>query len=472
MVYGGYKYIDYDYEVDTRSDIVVLHWVEGRKDIETLAEALAAESSVGTWTKLETVNMDVFERYRARVFRINAVGKTKGFVWLAYPLEHFDIENLPQILASIRGNVYGLSELEALKFLDIYLPPKLQRHFKGPKFGIDGMRKRLETYGNGRPHIGTIVKPKVGLSPKEWANVAYDAYKGGCDFVKDDENLVNQAFCRWQERVDEMMKVIDRIEKEEGRRVLYSPNITDRYSRMLDRIDYLKDIGWDMAMIDVYIMGYSALIDIVEELHKANIRIHAHRAGHTAETRGRFGCEYPVFAKLWRLIGVDQLHTGTGLGKMEGGPVLIRRYAEIVRCQEIDEALHLLSLNQKWNDDIKPLMPVASGGLNATLVPGLMEIYGRDFVVQAGGGIHGHPQGTRAGAKSMVQAVEAVMTSTSLMEKASNSKELATAIEKWGMGVDPNEVRARIKMVEENADSYRDLIFREGYRAFEILSRL
>lgn len=471
MVYGGYKYLELDYEPDMDNDIIVLHWVKGREPIEKLGEALAAESSVGTWTELKTINTEVFENYRAKIFRIEKVGKSAGFVWLAYPLEHFDSKNILQILASIRGNVYGLDELEALKFLDIYLPLKLQKHFHGPALGLEGVRKKLGTVKDRRPHIGTIVKPKVGLAPSEWAEVAYNAYFGGIDFVKDDENLVDQDFCPWKERVSEMLKVVDRIKSETGRTVLYSPNITDRYSRMIDRIDYLKDCGWDIAMLDVYMMGYSALIDVVDHLYDNKFMIHAHRAGHTAEARGDFGCSFAVFAKLWRLIGVDQLHTGTGVGKMEGSPLLVRRYGEICTKQELEPALHLLSLEQRMDERIKPVMPVASGGLNAGMVDSLVEIYGTDLVIQAGGGIHGHPDGSSAGARSLRAAVEGVIEGKNSKDKAKESQELSTALSKWGYS-EPSLIKDHFKLVNNNKDVFEKLIFSSGLDVFEAVEKI
>ena len=471
MVYGGYKYIDLDYEPDIENDILVWYWVKGKMQIEKLAEALAAESSVGTWTELKTVNMEVFEKFRAKIFRIEKVSENSGFVWLAYPLDHFDTKNLLQILASIRGNVFGLAELDSLKLLDISLPRKLQRHFSGPRFGLEGVRNRVGTNVKRRPHLGTIVKPKVGLAPKEWAEVAYNSYIGGVDFVKDDENLVDQEFCKWEERVDAVLDVIDKVKDETGRTVIYSPNITDRYTTMLRRMDHLKDRGWDVAMLDVYMIGYSALLEIVEDLHDAGFIIHAHRAGHTAETRGAFGCEYSVFTKLWRLIGVDQLHTGTGVGKMEGSPLIIRRYGQICRERQIEEALHLLGLGFEWEDTINPLMPVASGGLDAGKVDALVEIYGKDLVIQAGGGIHGHPEGTQAGAKSMRCAVDAVMEGKSSLEKAKECMELKMALDKWGY-TDPNEIRNVIDVVEEKKDVFLKLLFNMGYEALEVLDKL
>jgi ribulose-bisphosphate carboxylase large chain len=471
MAYGGYEYIDLDYQPDARNDLVVWHWAAGDMPVEKLAEALAAESSVGTWTELKTVNMDVFEKLRARVFRIEKVTDNSGFIWLAYPMDHFDIKNLLQILASIRGNVYGLSELTALKFLDITFPKKLQRTFKGPKFGLSGVRNRVGTDVEKRPHLGTIVKPKVGLAPKEWAEVAYNAFIGGVDFVKDDENLVDQAFCPWDDRVHAVLEVIDKVKTETGRTVIYSPNLTDTIPRMMERMDELSEMGWDVAMLDVYMMGYAALIEMVEQLHNKGFIIHAHRAGHTAETRGAFGVEYSVFAKLWRMIGVDQLHTGTGVGKMEGLPLTIRRYGQICRDRTIEEALHLFGLGFEWDDSIQALMPVASGGLDAGKVDALVEIYGKDVVIQAGGGIHGHPGGTVAGAKSLRCAVEAVMEGKSAPEKAEECPELKAALDKWEY-VDPKEIRKVSEFVDENKDLLVRKLFEVGYENFDVLDKI
>jgi ribulose-bisphosphate carboxylase large chain len=471
MVYGGYTYLEPDYEPDLNNDLLVWHWVEGGYEIEKLAEAIAAESSVGTWTKLKTINQEVFTKLRAKVYRIQKVKPTAGFVWLAYPLEHFDTKNLLQILASIRGNIYGLSELESLRFLDIWLPKRLQKLYPGTKLGLKGIRKRIGTEKTKRPHTGTIVKPKVGLAPKEWAKVAQQAYLGGVDFVKDDENLVDQDFCRWEERVHEVLNVIDKVEKKTGRKLAYSPNITDTYARMLERMDHLKDIGWDWAMLDVYMIGYSGLQDIVNELHKNKFFIHAHRAGHTAETRGAFGVEYSVFAKLWRLIGVDQLHTGTGVGKMEGAPASVRLYGDICRKNKAPAAEHLFSLGFDWSPGINPIMPVASGGLNAGSVDALMEIYGHDVVVQCGGGIHGHPGGTTAGAKSVIDAVEGVMKNTTSLNMAKKSKELKQSLDLWGYK-DPGIIKARLNDIEKNKKLITRLLMNSGYEAGFMLDRI
>jgi len=462
MVYGGYSYLDPEYIPDERRDFIALHWLRCTKDVEKCAEGVAAESSVGTWTDIKTINEKVLKLYRARVFRIKKVSCNSAYIWIAYPMEHFDAKNIVQILASIKGNIFGMGELLELKMLDVYLPKDFISEFKGPKFGVQGIRAMVGS--EKRPHIGTIVKPKVGLSADEWAQVAMDAYTGGVDFVKDDENLVDQDFCKWTDRVDKMMDVISKVEDICGRRVLYAPNISDTYTRMIERLDYLEKIGHNMAMLDMYVVGHGAAPEVIEYAHERGIAIHAHRAGYAAEARGKFGCDFQVYAKLWRLYGVDQLHVGTGVGKMEGNPALIRRYAEIVREKSVEEKMHMLSLAQNW-DGLKNVMPVASGGLNPGLVPSVMAIFGRDVVIQAGGGIHGHPDGTKAGAKAMRDAVEAVINGEGFTETMSRSNELRKAIEKWGY-LKPHEVVAQMEFIEKNAEIIAGIILSKGYDAF------
>ncbi|MGB9719398.1 MAG: ribulose-bisphosphate carboxylase large subunit [Candidatus Anstonellales archaeon] len=431
MPYGGYSYLEPGYKPE-EDDFVILLWAKGKFNIEKIAEAIAAESSVGTWTKLSTVKHAMFEKLKARVFEIKKVSDYSGYIKIAYPFRHFDWKNPLQFQASVLGNIFGLKELEELYVIDISFPLKWQKIFNGPKFGIEGIRKLVGTERSRRPHIGTIVKPKVGLSPKEFAHVAYQAYAGGLDLVKDDENLVDQNFCKWRERFDEMMKVVDKVERESGRKVLYSTNITDKVSRMVERVDYLKEHGWKLAMLDVYILGLSALMEIKQELDRAGIAIHAHRAGYAAHERGNFGVSFYVYEKFYRMIGVDQLHVGTAVGKMEGGILHVKRMRDIIVERRGEPQEFLGSLAFEWARNIKPVMPIASGGLDPTRIPALIELFGRDVTIQAGGGVHGHPEGTYYGAMAMKQAVDAVMSKKSLVEYAKNHSELRNALKTWG----------------------------------------
>ncbi len=469
MAYGGYTYIDYEYK-PTADDFVVLFWIKGDGPIEKLAEGVAAESSIGTWTKMTTLKPSVW-KLRAKVYKIIQTSVNSGFVYIAYPLEHFEASNVLQFSASVLGNIFGMKELQELKVLDIAFPLKFQKQFPGPRNGVGGLRKYIGTTKSKRPHVGTIVKPKVGLSPKQFAKVAYEAYIGGIDFVKDDENLVDQKFCPWEDRLHEMLKVIDKVEDETGRKVLYSPNITGPIMDMLERIDKIVEAGWKMAMIDVYIIGLGALQEVINELHDNNLFIHAHRAGYAAHDRGEYGVSFRVYEKFYRLFGVDALHVGTGVGKMEGSPVHIKGYRDIIYENKGEEKLYLGQLAFKWDRKIKPVMPVASGGLHAGDVEAVVAIHGKDVTIQAGGGVHGHPGGTVDGAKSMKQAAEAVVKRKSLPEYAKKHKELRLALKKWGY-VDPKEVKAQMGFMEKHEKSFTRYVHKNGLEGLKMISEI
>lgn len=461
MAYGGYSYLDLKREPG-EDEFRVLFWAEGNAPLEKIAEAIASESSVGTWTTLSTMNDYVFTRLRARIYKLAKVRKNAGFIWISYPIEHFEMGNVLQFQASVLGNIFGLKELTSLVACDISFPLEYQQQFSGPKNGLEGIRAYLGTQKERRPHIGTIVKPKVGLTPKEWAKVAYEAYLGGCDFVKDDENLVDQKFCPFETRVQEVLAAMDRIRSETNKKVLYAPNITDRYSKMLERIDFLKSVGAPLAMIDVFIIGYGALLDVVRVLQSKGFLIHAHRAGFAALQRGNFGINYQIHEKFYRLIGVDQLHIGTGVGKMEGDPITVHHYRDIAVERGTEEKLYLGALKSEFANHIKPIMPVASGGVNTGMMEALVALHGRDVNIQAGGGVHGHPGGTVAGAASMRQAVDAIMQNVSLPEYAKKHKELKIALDKFGY-MKPNPI---IKLLADEKKSIAKLnanALRHGY---------
>ncbi len=448
MVYGGYSYLDFDYE-PSEDDFVVLLYTSGKYKLEKLAEAIASESSVGTWTDIKTMNDYVFKHYRARVFKLINVRENEGFVYIAYPMEHFDLKNFNQFQASVLGNIFGMKELESLYILDISFPLKYQKLFKGPAVGLDGVRKYVGTDRNLRPHVGTIVKPKVGLAPKEFAEVAYNAWANGLDLVKDDENLVDQDFCRWEDRFNAVFDAMDRAESETGEKKIYCVNITDSsIERMVERVEKVVERGHNCVMLDVYVLGVTALEYMINLTRKHKLIVHAHRAGYAAWHRGNYGVNFQILEKIYRMIGVDQLHVGTGVGKMEGGALLIKRMHDLAEKTEGEEKFYLGSLAFKFADHIKPIMPVASGGLDPTKVDALMVIHGRNVTVQAGGGVHGHPDGTASGAKALRQAVDAIVEGVSVMEYAEKHEELRKAIEKWGY-VDPESVRRRLELEKE-----------------------
>ena len=405
------KYVDFvdlEHKPD-ETDVVCTFYVEPEGfDIMEAAGGVAAESSIGTWTELTTEKAYV-EKLAAHVFNING-----NNVKIAYPMELFEPGNMPNILSSVAGNVFGLKTLRNLKLHDVSFPSELVKSFKGPKYGIEGIRKLLGVYD--RPLIGTIIKPKLGLKTSDHAKVAYEAWVGGCDIVKDDENLSSQKFNSFEERATKTLEYRDKAERETGERKVYMINITAETREMLRRAEFVLRHGGEYAMIDILTCGFAALQTLREQ--NFNLAIHAHRAGHAAFTKNpKHGISMRVIAKIARTLGVDQLHVGAVVGKM------------FEPKEEVTENLEALKMPI---GNLKPVLPVASGGLHPGLVPALVEFFGKDFVIQAGGGIHGHKGKTAAGARAMRQALEATLEGATLKEYAKTHDELEVALETWG----------------------------------------
>ncbi len=421
-------YVNLDYQ-PSENDLIAMYYVEISpecKNIQHASEEIAKESSIGTWTEIATLSADIAKRLKPSTFYINP---EKKLIKIAYTKELFEANNLPQILSAIAGNIYGMKVLKSLRLLDISFPKDIVNTYKGPKYGIEGIRKLTKV--KDRPLLGTIVKPKVGLNEVEHAKICGDAWIGGLDIVKDDENLTSMTFNKFEKRVMETLKTRDKMENETGERKFYMPNITAPLSIMKNRADFVIENGGEYVMVDILTVGFSALQEIRDYLDDKNIVIHAHRAMHAALTRNKkHGMTMLALSKLMRLIGMDQLHTGTVVGKMEGGKKEVLECNKILTAQKISDN-NITMLNQDWGD-IKPTLPVASGGLSPLHIPDLIEILGKDMVYQFGGGCHGHPSGTEAGAKAIRQAIDAVLEDTSLEEKAKTTPELKKAIEKWG----------------------------------------
>jgi ribulose-bisphosphate carboxylase large chain len=420
-------YVDLDYKPN-KNDLVAMYYVEKAprcKDLEHAAMEIAKESSIGTWTDIATMSAEIADRLKPSTFYID---NENQIIKIAYTKELFEADNISQILSAIAGNIYGMRVLENLRLLDISFPKDIVEAYKGPKFGIEGIRKLIKV--EKRPLLGTIVKPKVGLNEDEHAKVCGEAWSGGLDIVKDDENLTSMTFNKFEKRISETLKVRDKIENETGERKIYMPNITAKLSTMKKRADYVIENGGEYVMVDIITIGFSALQDIRDYLEDKNLVIHAHRAMHAAFTRNKkHGMTMLALAKLMRLIGMDQLHTGTVVGKMEGPKQEVRDINKVITEATI-KGDDIAMLDQDWGN-IKPILPVASGGLNPLHAPELIEILGKDVIFQFGGGCHGHPDGTEAGAKAIRQAFAAVIDGIELKEYAKSNPELEKAIEKW-----------------------------------------
>jgi len=400
-------FVDLKYEPKERDVICTFYIKPEGVNMEQASGGVAAESSIGTWTELTTVKSYV-EKHAARVFSIEG-NSTK----IAYPLELFEPGNISNLLSSVAGNIFGLRTLKSLRLSDIHLPVELIRSFKGPKYGVEGVRRILKVYD--RPLVGTIIKPKLGLKTLDHARVAYEAWVGGCDIVKDDENLSSQRFNPFEDRVIKTLESRDEAEEETGERKVYMVNITAETKEMLKRAEFVLDHGGEYVMVDILTCGFAALQTLRGQ--DFNLVIHAHRAGHAAFTRNpKHGISMRVIAKIARIIGVDQLHVGTIVGKM---------------FETREEVAENLEACEREMNGLKPVLPVASGGLHPRLVPALIEFFRKDFVIQAGGGIHGHRGGTVAGAKAMRQAVDAALRGIPLRKYAETRRELEIALQMW-----------------------------------------
>ncbi len=391
--------------------------------VEDAAGRVASESSIGTWTEVTTMKSHI------RSLMAKACHIQGNFVKVAYPPELFEQGNMPQILSSIAGNIFGMKAVQNLRLEDIRWPPKLIRSFWGPRLGMEGIRKRFRV--KKRPLTATVPKPKLGLTAKEHAQAGYEAWIGGIDLLKDDENLTSQPFNKFKERVNECFRLRAKAEKETGERKSYLVNITAETKEMLRRAKAVADGGGEYVMVDILTTGWAALQTVRKECEDLKLAIHAHRAFHAAFTRNRVhGMSMLAVSDAARLVGVDQLHIGTVIGKLESPREEVLALRDNLQQSRI--TANQMVLGQDWGK-IKPVFPTCSGGLHPGLVPELIRLVGADIIIQAGGGVWGHPDGGRAGGIAFKQAIEVAMTDGNLEEYARDHKELGRALQTWGV---------------------------------------
>lgn len=429
------RYVDKSYEPNFKRDFVAIFRIKPAEgySIEQTAGGVAAESSTGTWTTLyEWYEGERWDDLSARAYGFHDLGDGSWIVKIAYPFHAFEEANLPALLASIAGNVFGMRRVKGLRLEDIHIPERFLRDFDGPAMGIDGVRRMLEI--KERPIYGVVPKPKVGYTPEELEKLAYELLVSGADFIKDDENLGSPWFNRFEERAETLARVIEKVESETGERKTWFANITADIDEMERRLEVLADLSLKHAMVDVVITGWSVLRYIRDLAEEYGIALHGHRAMHAAFTRNpEHGISMFVLAKLYRIIGIDQLHVGTaGAGKLEGRKWDVIQNARILREKRFvpEEGDHF-HLKQDFYH-IKSAFPTSSGGLHPGIVDKVISVLGKDIVIQAGGGTVGHPDGPGAGAKAMRQALDAVIQGIPVEEYARTHNELARALEKWG----------------------------------------
>lgn len=411
--------------------------IETRYPLEIAAAAMAGEQSSGTFRLLANETPELIARYGARVERIEDLGESEG---AALPLSRapkdragsrprrakvelsWNLENTGTILSSVwstvAGNLFELHHFSALKLLDITFPEEFTEAYPGPAFAISGTR-RLTGVDKG-PLIGTIIKPSVGLSPTETAELCDTLIGAGLDFIKDDELMGDPPHSPFAERFEAVMKVIDRHADRTGRKAMYAVNISGDLDQMRRQLDVIEKRGGTCAMLVLNSVGLSGVIDIRRH---ANVAIHGHRAGWGLYSRSPdLGMSYIAYQKFWRLAGVDHLHVNGLSNKF---------------CEDDDSVIASAKacLTPMFARADRPdiVMPVFSSGQTAVQAEETWRRLGSDdLIFCCGGGIMAHPDGVEAGVKSLREAWDAAAAGIPARDYARTHPALAAALESFG----------------------------------------
>ena len=411
MEYKKMGYFEPDYEPKD-TDIIACFRVTPQEGVDPTeaAAAVAGESSTATWTVVWTDRLTACEKYRGKCYRIDPVPGAEGqyFAYIAYDLDLFEPGSIANLTASIIGNVFGFKPLKALRLEDMRLPVAYVKTFQGPATGIVVERERLDKFG--RPLLGATVKPKLGLSGRNYGRVVYEALKGGLDFTKDDENINSQPFMHWRDRYLYCMEAVNKAQASTGEVKGTYLNVTAATMEdMYERAEFAKELGSVIVMVDL-VVGWSTIQSMSNWARRNDMILHMHRAGHGTYTRQKnHGVSFRVIAKWLRLAGVDHLHAGTAVGKLEGDPMTVQGYYNVCRDSYTRRDLPRgLYFDQDWAD-LRKVMPVASGGIHAGQMHQLLDLFGDDVILQFGGGTIGHPAGIQAGAVANRVALESMV---------------------------------------------------------------
>ena len=434
MEYAKMGYWEPDY-VPKPTDIIALFRITPQDGVDSIeaAAAVAGESSTATWTVVWTDRLTACEKYRAKAYRVDQVpgSPDQVFAYIAYDLDLFEGGSIANLTASIIGNVFGFKAIKALRLEDMHIPVAYLKTFQGPATGIVVERERLDKFG--RPLLGATTKPKLGLSGRNYGRVVYEGLKGGLDFMKDDENINSQPFMHWRDRFLYVMEGVNKAQAATGEVKGHYLNVTaGTMEEMYERAEFAKELGSCIIMIDL-VIGYTAIQSMAKWARRNDMILHLHRAGNSTYSRQKnHGMNFRVICKWMRMAGVDHIHAGTVVGKLEGDPLMIAGFYDTLREDNAPMNLeHGLFFDQDWAS-LNKVMPVASGGIHAGQMHQLLHYLGEDVVLQFGGGTIGHPQGIQAGATANRVALEAmVMARNEGRDYLAEGPEILAAAARW-----------------------------------------
>jgi ribulose-bisphosphate carboxylase large chain len=443
--YAKMGYWDGSYVVKA-TDILALFRITPQPGVDPVeaAAAVAGESSTATWTVVWTDLLTACDIYRAKAYRVDPVPNTgdQFFAYVAYECDLFEEGSLPNMTASIIGNVFGFKAVKALRLEDMRIPHTYLKTFQGPATGVIVERERLDKFG--RPLLGATVKPKLGLSGKNYGRVVYEGLKGGLDFLKDDENINSQAFMRWRERFLYCVEGINRSAAAPGEVKGSYLNVTAAtIEESYVRAEYAKELGAVIIMIDL-VIGYTAIQTMAIWARNNDMILHLHRAGNSTYARQKnHGINFRVICKWMRMAGVDHIHAGTVVGKLEGDPIMVKGFYNTLLDTKLEINLPQgLFFQMDWAS-LRKCLPVASGGIHCGQMHQLLHYLGDDVVLQFGGGTIGHPDGIQAGATANRVALETIVLARNegrdylsegpeiLRDAAKSCGPLQTALDLW-----------------------------------------
>jgi 2,3-diketo-5-methylthiopentyl-1-phosphate enolase len=390
--------------------------------IPIIAPMLAVEQSTGTWVPVPGETLEVRCQHIAKVIGVYEVPDYEStvppnlqtrqwFVQIAYPEVNIG-EQIPLLLTTVVGNISMGGDI---KLVDIRFPKKYVAGFKGPKFGIAGIRKILGV--EKRPLLNNMIKPCTGYRLKVGAELFRKAALGGCDIIKDDELIADASFNSVRGRVKRYMEIEKQVYEEKGEHTLYTVNVTDKIPNVFENARRAVELGCNALMINYLAVGFPVMQALAED-PSINVPILGHMdvAGALYMSPWHGLSSHLVLGKLPRLAGADIVVIPAPYGK---APVIDYKFRNVAR----NLAFPLYQL--------KPSFPMASGGITPSMVPTVMAALGNDIVIGSGGGIHAHPKGPVAGGKAFRQAIDATMQGISLSEYAKDHQELAIALKEW-----------------------------------------
>ena len=399
-------------------------------DPARVADTMAGEQSSGTFVPVPGETPELKARAAARVERLEMLNEDvaapslpvpgaqpdgplrRALVTLSWPLDNLG-PSLPNLVATVAGNLFELKPVTGLRLLDIRLPAAFGQAYAGPRFGIEGTRRLSGVHG--RPLIGTIVKPSVGFGPEETADLVERLCEGGIDFIKDDELQSDGPACPFDARVRAVMRVVERHADRSGRKVMVAFNLTGDLDQMRRRHDLLVREGATCLMASLNSIG---LVGMIELARFSALPIHAHRNGWGYLSRHPLlGWSYIAWQKIWRLAGADHMHVNG----------LANKFAE---TDDSVVASARTCLTPLFPDHPCLAMPVFSSGQSALQAPATYEaLRSTDLIVTAGGGIMAHPDGPSAGVAAMREAWDAAVAGIPLAEHARRHPALGRALE-------------------------------------------